>query len=655
MKRLLYLFFVIAFSLISIKTSYANVYASGIRISDDTVSTYSAASNSWSGNFAANNIKIWFIINEAGGGASSLSATIDIKNGSTVVRTITVPSPAMGENSVLWDGTDDSSVPVAIGNYTFTINVVDNTGHTTVESLWEAGSHITSTTDLEGSTSFAYRGNASITDPGQQNFGNLYVSRGTSSANGFYELRADGFYNRKIATTPAWPNSTPNELSAVGGVVYGIAGYGYTGAGFARGFITETDTYLDSIGFGTGSVRGLVVRMEGSDTVFYTGRAVLPGQNAILRKVGVNGDTATFIDMQQYMSTPTTSGYIKSLAFDDENNLYVAFGDASSLRKNIAKFNSSGALVWLKVLDTDFSLATGSIFQSIAVSHGQNSASASDDILYALINSPTSSEWGIYSVNLDGSGITQLVSPVGNSGSATSQIINVDAAGNVVWSNGSTSERIVEFSPADGPNSFMTPSPDGVVIKVDVIVPVELTQFTAKVIGNNVELNWKTSTEINNRGFEVEKKINNEWQKIGFVDGNGSTTELHEYSFVDSKFQENGKVSYRLKQIDFSGTSSYSKEVEVNIVLPEKFELSQNYPNPFNPTTVIRFAIPVDSKVKLEVYSITGQIVSTLVDGYETSGMHEVMFDAKSLASGTYFYRLTAGNFSMIKKMILLK
>ena len=655
MRKGFYFFLVLVFCLVSDKMTYANVYASGIRISDDTVSTYTAAANTWSGDFTSNSAKIWFIINEAGGGSSSLTATVEIKDGSTVVKTINVTNPDKGVNSVLWDGTDDSNLPVANGTYSFSIKVADNVGHSSFDSVWVAGSHVTSSTDLEGSSSFAYRGNASITDPSQQSFGNLYVSRGTSSANGMYELRADGFYNTKIGTDPAWPNSVPNELATVGGAVYGLAGYGYTGGGFARGFESSTGAYIDSIGFGTSSVRGLVIRMEGSDTVFYTCRGALAGENAILRKVGVNGDTATYINMQQYMSTSTTSGYIKSLAFDDEDNLYVAFGDASTSRSKLAKFNASGDLVWLKELSADYSLASGARFHSLAIYHGQNATLASDDILYALVYSPTETEWGIYSVNPDGSSITLLTSPLGRSTSSTAQIINVDAAGNVIWSNGSASERITEFSPASGANSFTTPAPDSVDIKVVQALPVELTNFSAKVNNNSVELQWSTATEVNNSGFEIERKVKDAWQKIGFVKGSGSSTKLHKYSFVDNKINEGGKFTYRLKQVDFDGTATYSKEVEVNVALPNKFELSQNYPNPFNPTTVIRYTLTNTSKVRLEVYSITGQLVSTIVNGLESAGMHEVKFNGKSLASGTYIYRLTAGNLTLIKKMVLMK
>jgi streptogramin lyase len=199
------------------------------------------------------------------------------------------------------------------------------------------------------------------------------------------------------------------------------------------------------------------------------------------------------------------------------------------------------------------------------------------------------------------------------------------------------------------------------------VVPVELTSFTAKTNGNSVNLNWSTSTETNNSGFHIERSvISNEvrnlfWENIGFVNGNGTTTETQSYSFADNNLNS-GKYVYRLKQIDFDGTFEYSNEVEVIINVPEKFELSQNYPNPFNPSTTIRYTIPnvtlsgvEGSRVQLKIYDVLGNEVATLVNEAQSSGNYEVTFNGSSLASGTYFYKLQAGSFVETKKMILMK
>jgi hypothetical protein len=190
--------------------------------------------------------------------------------------------------------------------------------------------------------------------------------------------------------------------------------------------------------------------------------------------------------------------------------------------------------------------------------------------------------------------------------------------------------------------------------------PAELISFDGKILNDVVNLNWVTATEINNQGFEIEKQDNSKksavesWEKIGYVPGFGTTTESKSYSFIDENIKT-GIYKYRLKQIDFDGSFEYSKEITIEVFSPIKFSLEQNYPNPFNPTTTIKFALPVESKVKINVYNSIGQLVETLVNKEMESGYHEINFDASRLASGVYLYQLQAGDFISSKKMILIK
>ncbi|AFH47859.1 Putative aminopeptidase [Ignavibacterium album JCM 16511] len=196
----------------------------------------------------------------------------------------------------------------------------------------------------------------------------------------------------------------------------------------------------------------------------------------------------------------------------------------------------------------------------------------------------------------------------------------------------------------------------------NTVIPVELTSFTAVANGNNVELSWSTATETNNRGFEIQRsqspKFTSEviWEKIGFVNGKGTTTEPQSYLFTDKNLRA-GKYSYRLKQIDFDGTFEYSNEIEVEIFTPDKFVLEQNYPNPFNPSTKISFVIPnsVRNLVTLIVYDVLGNEVATLLNEYKEAGRYEVEFNASELPSGIYYYKLSAGNFTDVKKMMVIK
>ncbi len=199
-------------------------------------------------------------------------------------------------------------------------------------------------------------------------------------------------------------------------------------------------------------------------------------------------------------------------------------------------------------------------------------------------------------------------------------------------------------------------------------VPVELTSFTAENSSDAVILKWNTATEKNNRGFEIERKnsVNSpeegtsEWAKIGYVNGNGTTTDPKIYSFKDDNVVS-GNYAYRLKQIDFDGSVHYSNKIEIDISnIPTEFALSQNYPNPFNPATSIRYDIPVQSPVTLNIYDGLGRLVKTLVNEEKDPGKYTVTWNGKndgneSVSSGFYICKIKAGKFVNIKKMLLLK
>ncbi len=217
-------------------------------------------------------------------------------------------------------------------------------------------------------------------------------------------------------------------------------------------------------------------------------------------------------------------------------------------------------------------------------------------------------------------------------------------------------------------------------------LPVELVTFTAGVYKNNVVLKWQTATEVNNYGFYVErlsKSYNTDrnessnsnskqsdtkvWESINFIEGHGNSNSPKFYECTD-KTVNSGKYLYRLKQIDIDGGFEYSETIEVNLEVPAKFLLSQNYPNPFNPATTIKYTIPTPLNppftkggntrgvfITLKVYDILGSEVTTLVNKQQSPGNYSVTFNASNLPSGIYFYKLTAGNFTQSRKMILLK
>jgi len=227
-------------------------------------------------------------------------------------------------------------------------------------------------------------------------------------------------------------------------------------------------------------------------------------------------------------------------------------------------------------------------------------------------------------------------------GSATTQTglnypsnIFVENASNHIWVPDTYSHRILRYD--------VSP------------LPVELVSFDAEVSGSTITLKWSTASELNNSGFEVQRRTaGSEFTVIGFIKGAGTTTLTKDYSFSDNQ-TASGKYVYRLKQIDFGGIYEYSKEVEVDFTAEMNYALLQNYPNPFNPSTAIQYVIPEKGFVRIAVTDVLGNEVSVLVNGITEAGAHTTAFNASNLPSGIYFCILQAGQISMSKKMVLMK
>ncbi len=195
------------------------------------------------------------------------------------------------------------------------------------------------------------------------------------------------------------------------------------------------------------------------------------------------------------------------------------------------------------------------------------------------------------------------------------------------------------------------------------LLPVELSTFTAKTSEDKVELTWCTKTEVNNFGFEIQRALmeNNTdkslaFDKIGFVQGHNVSYSPKVYTFIDETVSRGSKYSYRLRQVDNDGTSTYSEIIEVQAgAIPGRFTLNQNYPNPFNPATSISYELANDGYVSLIVYDVLGKVVKSLVSEQKQAGRYTATCNASNLPSGIYFYTLKAGDFTSTKKMLLLK
>ena len=393
---------------------------------------------------------------------------------------------------------------------------------------------------------------------------------------------------------------------------------------------------------------GLAVDALGN--VYVTGYSIVSFTNAKYATVKYNASgTEEWVAIYDGL-VPGGANYFDygySITVDDSGNVYVIGASSDSSGGDIydfatVKYNSSGTEVWVARYNGPADLIDSG--NRIAVDDSGN----------------------VYVSGMsDGTG-----GPVSNSNYTT---IKYNSSGIEEWVtsyNGPADAQDVAFNMTidDSANVYVTGWSKGVGTDYDFatikysqlrIVPVELTSFYANVNNNEVVLNWTTATETNNQGFEIEKNSGNEFEKVGYVTGFGTTTEPKVYLFTDDNV-ETGTYKYRLKQIDFDGTFEYSNTVEVEVPVPNQFTLEQNYPNPFNPTTTIKFSLPVDSKVNLKVFNTLGQEVVELLNGNISKGIKRVSFNASKLSSGVYLYRIVVKgvdgtNFSSVKKMILIE
>jgi len=208
----------------------------------------------------------------------------------------------------------------------------------------------------------------------------------------------------------------------------------------------------------------------------------------------------------------------------------------------------------------------------------------------------------------------------------------------------------------------------GVFFDWDQSLSVELSSFIGSLINGNAQLNWTTGSECNNRGFILERKENSQdWISIASylnnsnLVGAGNTSEATEYQFVDTEVKPGNIYSYRLTDVDESGTETTHYENIVNIEYENEdeilysFKISSIYPNPFNPSTVIKFNIPEKQNININVYNMQGKLISKLYSGTKNAGVHHITWNASSYSSGIYFVHMTNEKKLSIQKCIFIK
>lgn len=388
---------------------------------------------------------------------------------------------------------------------------------------------------------------------------------------------------------------------------------------------------------------------------------------------------------QVTMAGFTVTG-VNSITWNSNNLLFYGIVKVGTNNRRLATIDPlTGICTDIGPMGGQFSSLTFNSTTGVMYAIGGNGSGAISERLYSvnLTTGATTFLAGPFSVGADGEVIaynyddgfiyhwsgnatanmekinstTFAATPVVQSGTAHIEIFGAVYIGSGVFAVTDIASRALSITSAGVVSEVATGLPDDIrgLGFIDPLLPIELSSFTSAVNGRNVTLNWITSEEINNSGFDIERKQSGSWTKLGSISGNGTSVLSHEYSFTDRNLAS-GNYQYRLKQIDYNGNFEYfNLNNEVNVGIPAKFELSQNYPNPFNPSTQINFDIPTDSKVNIKLFDMSGKEVITLVNEFKTSGYYTVNFNAAGLSSGVYFYSIAADNFSATKKMMLVK
>ncbi len=346
--------------------------------------------------------------------------------------------------------------------------------------------------------------------------------------------------------------------------------------------------------------------------------------------------------------TKTDTQQDPQLVSDGSGGAIITWSDRRGVAYDIyaQSITSTGTVRWTTDGITICTATNDQVLPQIA-----KDTSGSTIVAWADLRGGTT--YDIYTQKIDSSGAVQWTA----NGATVCTAANTQSFPNIV-SNGNGGAIIAWEDSRGGSNKDIYISR----VTGNGVLPVELVSFLATKKENGIELVWKTATETNNYGYEIQKRVVNgsllteNWEKIGLVPGAGTSGSPHEYSFVDGNVTS-GRYAYRINQIDKDGSFKYGKEVEVEVGLaPKEFNLVQNYPNPFNPSTTIEFTVPVDGRATLKVFDVLGREVAGLFDGESKAGYYNrVVFDASRLASGLYFARLEFGGKQILKKMVLMK
>jgi len=556
MSTLIPLFLFVVITLVGVKDSYADTFASNIRLTqpNDASKPFDGKLDDGTG------VGIRFVLCDVAD-----SVVVTIKSGSTVVRTMKNTNFIAGDTVVVWDGKDDAGKYVATGSYKVSVYTM-NGGNFEYTQLSSTGVAIST------------RGVTCITNPALKNFGFVYAA---SSGSGYPTGAA-----RHAADLSFWGDTKGDATLTTTGIALGTANARYSSEADNEGYIYvigrdnrqilryHSDTLnvkvIDSTGYAGWYLNSIAIReLNGGKFIAVAANNSSSAAGTDSKVFGFEiGNNASYFGAKSDVLVGDSTIIFWDVTFGRDNLMYVTFfGKSDNLRTGIAAFNYTGTTLHMK--DTLWT-------STVAAGRGNTccyykGATADKDVLYFSIarrcSGDTQATQNIYAVSNLTTTKDQVIAYVDPENNMTQyrSDITVDAIGNIIFFENSN-EEIALIAPPNGVNHFTTPGYDPIVI---------------------------TSSPLS---------------------------------------------------------------VKSTGVVADKFALSQNYPNPFNPTTTIKFSLANQSTVDLKVYNTLGQEVAVLINKQTyNKGSYECSFDASKLASGTYIYRLQAGNFVSTKKMVLVK
>lgn len=535
--------------------------------------------------------------------------------------------------------------------------------------------------------------------------GNVYVTGRSYGIGAFDDYATIKYNSAGVQQWVARYNGPGNASDFASSVIVDIAGNVYvTGYSFDIGGVSGYAT----IKYNPDGVQEWVSRYNGpaniggypsriisddSGNVFVTGYSYGIGTSQDYTTIKYNS-SGSELWVARYNGPGNSGDLATSITMDSTGNLFVtgySTGIGTHFDYATIKYNTTGAEQWVaryngtgNSVDVSASIASdksGNIYVSGATTgigtsfdYGTikyNSAGAEQWV--ARYNGPGNTGDNATSIVTDNSGNIYVTGLSGGIGTGYDYAtIKYNTAGILQWierfnGTGNSNDAASSISSDGLRNVYITGQGNGanyctVKYSQDIPLPVEISSFTSVVSIRDVELNWTTTSEVNNFKFEIQRIVsrsgsivNEQWPVINSVEGNGTTSSPNNYIYID-KGLNSGKYIYRLKQIDFNGNYEYfSLNNEVVIGVPDKNELSQNYPNPFNPVTHLGFGISDPGFVSLKVYDVLGNEIKTLVNEIKPAGYYDVEFNGSGLPSGIYYYKLEAGTFNQVKKMMIIK